>query len=81
MSEAKLSLFGINSHTDIEITESPFEQEKEEHFKLLGELLNPELSHLEANWEKALKSARKEAHKWAGIRTSHFGRVNIAKTC
>ena len=56
-------------------------KKKENHFKLLGVMLNPELSHLEVNWEKTLRSARKEAHKWAGIRTSHFGRVNIAKTC
>ena len=79
--KTKYVKFGINSQTNTEITDSPFEQEKEEHFKLLGVLLNPELSHLEINWEKALKNARKEAHKWAGIRTSHFGRVNIAKTC
>ena len=30
--KTKYVKFGINSHNDIEITESPFEQEKEEHF-------------------------------------------------
>ena len=79
--KTKYLKFGITPDTDVQILDSPFDQEKEKHFKLLGVMLNPELSHLETNWEKALRSARKEAHKWAGIRTSHFGRVNIAKTC
>ena len=79
--KTKYVKFGINPHNDIQITQSPFEQVTEDNFKLLGVLLNPELSHLEINWEKALGSARKEAHKWAGIGTFHFGKVNIAKTC
>ena len=59
----------------------PIDPEEEQHFKLLGIYLNADLEELEHNWLKALSSARKEAFRWAPIRTTYFGRANIAKTC
>ena len=59
----------------------PIDPEEEEHFKLLGIYLNANLEELEHNWLKALSSTRKEAFRWAPIRTTYFGRANIARTC
>ena len=75
-SQTEASKNGTNPKYNIPIL--PVE---ENHFKLLGIYLNSNLEDLEYNWQKALSSARKEAYRWAPVRTTYFGRANIAKTC